>query len=504
LRRNLSLWHAVIISVGVMSPAASIFFNTIPQAQLVGAAIPLCYVIGFVVALLVAHPYSELSREMASSGSAYTFVTEGIGPRWGFLTGWIGLIAVALGAPYTFVLMSANLEAVVYRWLGVNLHWTFYFVLATGIVFGLCYLGVRESLRVDLVFLTFELIVCAALAAIVLLHVGGQGGLTAAPFTPAPVPANGDLTIGIVLAVLSFIGFETAATLGEETREPHRNIPRAVFGAMIVVGVFYVVMAYVATIGYGPAHMVTGYGNDPAPFDTIARRFGGAPLALLIDLVGAVSFFAAALAIVNGGSRILFAVARDGLLPRQLAWTHPRRQTPGVAITLLSAVGLVVGISLGLAFAPINAFAFLGTLDALFIILIYILVNVACFRFFLRKRRAQFGFIRHGVLPSLGALITTGIFVAAFVSPGNAPLSYIPFVVVAWLALGLVAMFALRKQLRAAPAEAPLLVAGPNGDAAREATSDTPTEEPTQAATAMRDPAFIAASVAQPPNEATP
>src|ERR1700674_4112355 len=84
LRRNaLGLRHAIVISVAVMSPAASIFFNTIPQAGQVGAAIPLCYVIGFVVALLVANQYSEMSRELPSSGSAYTFVTAGLGSTWG-------------------------------------------------------------------------------------------------------------------------------------------------------------------------------------------------------------------------------------------------------------------------------------------------------------------------------------------------------------------------------------------------------------------------------------
>nr|MBF6592044.1 APC family permease [Ktedonobacterales bacterium] len=97
LRRGvLGLPSAIVISVAVMSPAASIFFNTIPQAGLVGAAIPLCYGVGFVVALLVANQYSEFSRELPSSGSSYTFVSEGLGPRWGFLTGWIGLIAVAI------------------------------------------------------------------------------------------------------------------------------------------------------------------------------------------------------------------------------------------------------------------------------------------------------------------------------------------------------------------------------------------------------------------------
>src|SRR5258708_37835800 len=93
--------------------------------------------------------------------------------------------------------------------------------------------------------------ICLVLASIVIFPVGGQGGLSAAPFSVSQVPKGGDLTVGIILAVLSFIGFEAAATLGEETNNPHRNIPRAVFGSMVVVGIFYVVMAYVATVAYG-------------------------------------------------------------------------------------------------------------------------------------------------------------------------------------------------------------------------------------------------------------
>lgn len=441
---TLDLRHAIVISVAVMSPAASVFFNTTPMAQLVGAAVPLCFVVGFVVALLTANQYSELSREMPSSGSAYTYVTEAMGQRWGFLTGWIGLIAVAIGAPYSFVFMSANLQTLMSRWFGINLHWTFYFVAAIGIVFAMCYLGIRQSLGVDMVFLVFEIGICLALALIVLLHVGGSGGLTAVPFTTSGVPPSGDLAIGVVLGVLNFIGFETAATLGEETRNPRRNIPRAIFGSMIVVGIFYVVVAYAATVGYGINHMVTGYGSDPAPFDTISRKFGGSTLAVFIDLVGVLSFFSAALAIVNGGSRILFSVARDGLLPRWMAWTHPTRHTPAGSVITLCTIGLVVGIGLGLAFTPIEAFAFLGTLDALFILLIYILINISCFRFFWRKRRDRFSFFRHAVCPLLGTLICAGIVVAALTSPGQPPLTYIPVVVGVWILTGAILLLALR------------------------------------------------------------
>src|SRR5260370_32340248 len=100
-RDALKLRHAIVISVAVMSPA-SIFFNTIPQAGVVGAAIPLCYVIAFIITLFVANQYSEFSRELPSSGSAYTFVTEGLAKYLRYLTAWFRLIALILRLPYTF------------------------------------------------------------------------------------------------------------------------------------------------------------------------------------------------------------------------------------------------------------------------------------------------------------------------------------------------------------------------------------------------------------------
>jgi len=208
-RSTLGLRHAIVISVAVISPTASIFFNTIPQAAVVGAAIPLCYVIGFVVALLVAHQYSEMSRELPSSGSAYTFVVEGLSPRWGLLTAWIALMAIATGVPYSFILMSANLQALVMRWFGINIHWSFWFVVAIGIVFALCYIGTRQSLTVDLTLLTFEIGVCLVLALLVLFHVGNQGGLSIAPFLVSQIPAKGgDLTVGIILLLRRTAGDE--------------------------------------------------------------------------------------------------------------------------------------------------------------------------------------------------------------------------------------------------------------------------------------------------------
>ena len=444
-RDTLKLRHAIVISVAVMSPA-SIFFNTIPQAGVVGAAIPLCFVIAFVITLFVANQYSEFSREIPSSGSSYTFVTEGLGPRAGYLTAWFGLIALAIGIPYTFILLGANLEALVFRWSGLDLNWSFWYILMLGMAFALCYWGVRQSINVDLLFMVFEVGVGLILAAIVLFHVGQKSGLSLTPFSLSAVPLSGSLPAGVILALLTYIGFEAGAALGEETRDPHRNIPRAVFGSMVLVGLFYVLLAYTGTIGYGINKMVTGFANDPAPYDTISRNFGGPLLVVLVDLAGVLSFFSAALAIINSGARITYKVGQDGLLPRWVAQLHPVRLNPVAAITAICAIGLVIGLTLGFSMTPLVAFGFLGTLDALFVMIVYALVCVASMLFFWRKRRAQFRIVRHVISPLLGTLLIATVFVFLLIIPEQPPLNAIPLVVLIWSALGVFVVLILRKK----------------------------------------------------------
>ncbi len=445
-RDTLKLRHAIIVSIAVMSPA-SIFFNTIPQAGVVGAAIPLCYVIAFIITLFVANQYSEFSRELPSSGSAYTFVTEGLGKYMGYLTAWFGLIAIIIGIPYTFTLLGVNMEALVMRWFGLDLNWSFWFVLTLGIAFALCYWGIRQSTNVDMTFMVFEVGVALVLAAIVLFHVGQKGGLPLAPFTFGAIPAGGNLGIGVILAVLTFIGFEASASLGEETSNPHRNIPFAVFGSMILVGVFYILVAYAGTVGYGLDKMVTGFANDPAPYDTITRKFSSPLLVVLIDLAGVVSYFSASLAIINSGARIMYKVGHDGLLPRWTAWLHPTRLNPVAAITAICVLGLVIGLIAGFAMMPLVAFGFWGTLDALFVMLVYALVCIASILFFWRKRRAQFNILRHVISPILGTIIMGIVFVFLLISPAPPPLNAIPYVLAIWVLIGIVMLFVLRRKL---------------------------------------------------------
>ncbi len=463
-RNSLDIRHAVIISVAVMSPAASVFFNTIPQGQAVGAAMPLCYVIGFVIALLTANSYSEFSRQIHSAGSSYTFITQSIGPRFGFMSAWAGLLAVLIGVPYTFVGLGNNLATIFSRNLGVSLPWSFYTLLLLGVAFAICYSGIRQSLNVDFTFLAIEIVVCLLLAGIVLFRVGQQGGLSAAPFTISVIPTSGqgvvsNLITGVILGVLSFIGFETAAALGDETRDPRRNIPRAVYGSMILVGLFYLVMVYTETLGYGMNKIASGFVNDAAPFDTISSHF--TPwLTVFVDLVGVFSFFSAGIAILNGSARIMFTVAREGLLPGFLGILHPTRHTPVGAITALCVGGGIIGLIFGYLMQPIYAFAFFATLDALAVLIIYALVCAGTVFFFRRQQRqgtAKFSLVKHGVMPVIATLLIAAIFVLVFTGSQSAGvdthstaallLNLIPFIIAGWVIIGIGVIVALGKKL---------------------------------------------------------
>ncbi len=459
---SLGLGHAIIISVAVLSPAASVFVNTVPQGVAVGGAIPLFYVVGFVISLLVASSYSEMSREIASSGSSFTFITQGIGPRFGFIGAWVGLLAVLLGVPYTFVGLSNTLHNILLSSFGWDVSWAFYFVLALGIAFAVCYSGIKQSLNVDFTFLVVEIGVCLTLAAIVLLKVGQQGGLSLTPFTLDPVPTkDGSFVInvvqGVILGVLSYIGFETAASLGSETRDAKRNIPIAVFGSMVIVGIFYLIMVYTESVGYGVNKIATDFSNPNgiAPFDLLSRRYGPVWLTVLVDLVGVFGFFSAGIAILNGSARILFTVAREGLLPGFLGYLHPTRNTPIGAVTALCVGGGAIGIGIGLLINPNQAFQFFATVDALAVIIIYALVSVGSYRFFRRQRAGQFRLLRHGVMPILAATIIAVIFLAASASSIGAPapslgvilINAAPLIVIGWVLVGVGIVFALGEKL---------------------------------------------------------
>ena len=194
-----------------------------------------------------------MARELPSAGAFYTYVTRGIGPRAGFVTGGLMFVAYALLPPAEVGLIGSYLQSTFRAEFDTNIPWWLIGLVPAGLMVFLAFEGIRSSLRTALVLFTVEVAIVLLLA-LIIVGKGGEDGLSLHPLNPGASP-NGfsGLTTGFVFAALSFVGFEAAATLGDETREPRRIVPRAVLLSVLAVGGLYVFCVWAEVIGLGAA-----------------------------------------------------------------------------------------------------------------------------------------------------------------------------------------------------------------------------------------------------------
>ncbi|MQA98254.1 MAG: amino acid permease [Streptosporangiales bacterium] len=435
LRRNaVGLGGAVIMSAALMGPAVSIFFNPQVAAGHAGAATPLVFAASLAVSLIVAVGVMEMARELPSAGAFYTYVVRAIGPRTGFVTGGLIFVAYALLVPAELALIG-NFTAEILAGYGIHIHWAIISLAFGVLMVTLSLRGITGSLRTALILFAAEVAVIVLLSAIVLAS-GGANGLTTEPFNPAASPDGlSGIALGMVFGILSFVGFEAAATLGEEVRRPRRNVPLGIFLSLLFVGVIYVFCTYAEMIGFG-TDRVGALAEDAAPFTTLARTY--APwLELFVGLAGVSSIFAVIMNSNNGIVRILYAMGREGLLPRRLSQVHPVHRTPTAAIWAQAVVAAVFTFGVGFLAGPFETYVYLGAMLTLAIIPVYVLTNVACVRFF--ARRADRRVLRHIVLPVAGILaLAIPVYGQVYPAP-DPPLRYFPYVVLAFIVVTAVA-----------------------------------------------------------------
>lgn len=433
LRSNaVGLTGAVIMSAALMGPAVSTYFNPQLSAGFAGAAVPLVFLVSLVAVVIVANGVMEMARELPSAGAFYTYVARGVGGRTGFVTGALMFVAYALLVPAELALIGVYTHDLLHAH-GIDIHWAVISLFFAAAMTFLAFEGIQGSLRTALVLFGLEVAIILLLITIVLVK-GGHGGLSLAPFNPAESPKGlSGIALGMVFGVLSFVGFEAAATLGEEVREPRRNVPRGILYSLLLVGAIYLFATYGEIVGFGTDGIANLTGNA-APFNTLAQTY--APwLDLFVGLAGISSIFAVIMNSNNGIVRILFAMGRERMLPRSLAHIDAKRGTPSTAIFLQAAFAVVVTLAVGFWTGPLNAYAYLGSLLTLGIIPVYILVNFACMRFFRLQRREHFAVVRHLVLPVLGVLLML-IPIYGLVWPvPDPPYNYFPYAIIAYIAI---------------------------------------------------------------------
>src|ERR1700680_2499217 len=380
LERNaVGLAPTLFQSITHMAPAAAVAFSIIVGAPHAGGSLPLAVLLALVACLLVAVSIGQLARHLPSAGGLYTYSSRGLHPYIGYFVAWGFMLAEPIVAPLLYLIFGNVISVFLNSHFGTPTWlWAPFAALAGLGVWALVYRGVRISTEAGVILGAFEIVVFLALAITLIIAAGSNNTLSV--FSPNTGNSHGlgSVFAGMVYTVLAFIVFAASVPLAEEARDPRRTIPRAVLLSCVLIGVFYLICYYGAMVYFGPnvaADPTKGffafYGGGP--WDGLASKVWG-PFSILVAPAIVNSPVGNSNAGRNAATRVGYALGRVGILPRALAQVHPRYKTPYIAVHVQGALGIAVALVLGFALGgPLLAFALLGTIATLIIVVIYIL-----------------------------------------------------------------------------------------------------------------------------------
>ncbi|WP_219471781.1 amino acid permease [Nonomuraea rhizosphaerae] len=377
LRRTMSLWQLTLFSVGA-TLGTGIFVilgQAVPKA---GPAVVLAFVLAAVTALFSALSYAELAGTIPVSGSSYSYAYATLGELVAWICGWCLMLEYAVSVAAVSVGWGEYLNSFLHGLFGwtlpaaithspgdqggvVNVTAVLIVVLCTWLLLR----GSSESATANAVFVLIKVAVLAFFC--VLAFTAFRGG-NFAPF--APLGAAG-ITAAASQVFFSYIGFDAASTAGEEARNPKRDLPLAIIFSLVIVTVIYVLVA-VAAIGALPWTDFDAERTEASLSYVVNLATSATWPGLVVAFGAVVAIASVVLTVIYGQTRILFAMSRDGLIPRVFQKVNARRQVP-IANTLI--VALFISVLAGLV--PLGQLAeatSIGTLFAFAIVNVGVLV----------------------------------------------------------------------------------------------------------------------------------
>jgi len=427
---SLSPSETLAQSVALIAPTGAPVM-TIPLVfGLAGQGVAIAFLISTLGVLLVALNVNQFARISSSPGSLYTYITDHMHPRWGVLAGWALLIA--------YVGTASAVGAGVTNYANVILRDRFgvqgYPLLLTAMVMLIaCYLAYRDvqiSARLMLWLQAASVGLISAIAIAVIAKHGWRpdlAQLTLEGVTPEK------LRLGLVLAIFSSVGFESATSLGSEARDPLTSIPRAVKWSAVLAGLFFFLCAYAEVLAFrGQSQSL---GQSSAPLHVLAQQIGLPPImGTLTDLGAVVTFFSCFLACITASARVLFLMGRNGALHSQLGEAHEDNQTPHRAVLLCSAAAfLPAAVMIFLGMNLFEIYGLIGTVSTFGFVTAYILVSAAAPIFLRSQGRLTPQAIGISVLAILAMIAAL---LGNLYPVPDAPYSYLPYVYAALLLAG--------------------------------------------------------------------
>src|SRR5438445_2809809 len=446
---TLGLVSVTMQAITHIAPAIAALFFTQFLVTLSGVTAPLAYLLGVLIVLMLGNTLIQFSRQLPSAGGYYTYVSRALGSRAGFLTAWMFILYSPMAGGVVsgfFGFIAAGELKASYGWDVPWLWWLSVIVMGS-IVAALQYRGIELTARTLLITGGAEIVIVLALAFTGFAS-SGPGGISLAPFNPGNIGVGttfglAGFTLAIVLAVQGLTGWEAAAPLAEETKDPKRNVPRSVLLSIIILGVFLVFTYWGIITGFGVDNIKGIIGSPDLPGLALARNvWGGGWWLILIAFMS--STLAVTLATANVSTRMWYGMGRNGAFPKLFAKVHPVYKTPTNAIFAQLSLSLAAGLIAGAWFHPDVAFFLLtGLVLVLGVSFVYLMANVGVFVFYWRERRSEFNWLWHAILPLVSGLVLIYALAESFppfcptVNWPSDPYAKAPLVAGGWLLIGI-------------------------------------------------------------------
>jgi amino acid transporter len=345
------------------------------------------YLLATVCTLFVAQCIACFARDSASPGSLYSYSTDTLPPVPGAVAAWSLLIAyVASGASVVggFVHYA---NVVLSEFGGFTLPAVPLGLACIAAPVWVAYRDVKVSASLMLYIELVSVFVISVVFALLLWRHGLHIDLT--QLSLKGVHPSG-VRLGLVLAMFSFVGFESATTLGHEAREPLRTIPRAVIQSALFSGIFFIVASYTEVLGF-PGSAGTLDQSD-APLSVLSTAAGVRWLGPIVDITATITMLACTLACITAAARVTLLMSRNGLAPRSLGAVHPRNHTPHAAVLATGLATLLLSVPFSAArVSGETIYDWMGSLATYGFVVVYALVAVALPVYLHRRGRLTFG-----------------------------------------------------------------------------------------------------------------
>jgi len=444
-RGALSLIDISASTMANIGPAYSFFFGFGFLVFTAGVAAPLTILVAGIAIAFLGNTLAQFSRAQPSTGGFIAFVGKTFGGTSAVTTALLVGAGYIIAISSVFAISGGFLSDVLKYYFGWNIPWIILSVVLTSAATVMTVRGVGVSTKLAGLFFAFEMVILVVVSVAILIKSGGHFSFV--PFEPSHI-TNGfsGLAAGFPLAIYLFIGWENSAALAEETGNPRRNVPRAVYMSILLMVAGYILFAFATVTGYG--YSGSKLTAQAIPFIPVAHDVA-AFLGFLAYVAGFTSTIGVLISAINSQARLIFNAGREGLLPSWIGRIHSRRRTPMNAIYLFVtiasliiivwAVGHLIGshVQRGQMNA-LNFFVESSTMGTILLLVVYFLANLALPFYYRKYRPSEFNVFKHAVLPVLG-MIAIGVPVYYLCKPGQAaPYDWFPYAALAVIVVAVI------------------------------------------------------------------